>query len=464
VPHYELVSGWELATYAVLGVVTGLVAIVFVGSLFGTQDVFEKLPLPRWLKPALGMALLGGLGIWWPHVYGNGFEAVNLALREQLPLALLGTLLVVKIAATSVTFGAGNAGGLFTPSLMVGALTGGVFGWGVHTVFPHITAVEGAYALVGMGGLLAGVTHAPLTAIMMIFEQTNSYQIILPLMLVCVISHVTVRVLGAPSMDEESLRRRGVKLPRGPEGSVMQSLRVADVMHEDVQSVNDALPFAGVVEVFLKEPYSNLYVVNTEGRFLGAIRLHALKEMLHQSEALTTVVAHDLLDDTFQFVTTEDTLSDTMDKFWGEHAERLPVVNNATDRRLVGWVSKRDLIGVYSQEILRKRQLLGRFIVTDGDEKREVFVELPEGFELRTIEIPAHVHGRTLAQLAPRSKFGVNVMAVKRLDPTTGRDRVEMPSADLQFAPGDRLVVTGTFDGIAHFMAALAMGIENDAS
>ncbi len=461
VPHYELVSAWELLPYLVLGLLAGVISLLFVRALFGSQDAFEKLPLPNWLKPAIGMLFVGAIGIWWPHVFGNGFETVNLTLRQQIPIALLLALVPIKIIASSLTFGSGGAGGLFTPSLMLGALLGGAFGYGVHTLFPQVTAEHGAYALVGMGGVLAGITHAPLTAIMMIFEQTNSYQIVLPLMFVCIVSHFTVRVLKGPSLDEESLRRRGVVLPSGPEAGVMQTLQVEHIMHNDVPAVIDTTLFPAIVGQFLKEPYNNLYVVDNGGTFLGAIRLHSLKEMLDQTDSLATVIAHDLVDESFAFVTPHQNLADTMEIFWRETAERLPVVNNRQDRKLIGWISKRDLFGVYSQEILRKRQLLGHFIVRDADGARDAFVELPEGIELHTVELPAHLEGRTLAELGPRSSYGVHVLAIKRRDPLTGHPITEMPGAGTRLARGDDLVVIGKSESIAQFMGALASGVEN---
>jgi CIC family chloride channel protein len=463
IPHYELVSAWELGGYLVLGILGGIISVVFVRVLYLGEDAFAKIPGPGWLKPVIGFAVLGALGIVTPHVFGNGYETVNLALHQdaQLTLKLLLILPLAKMLATALTYGAGGAGGLFMPSLVVGGLLGAAFGHGVHGWFPDHTAEPGAYALVGMGAIVAGTTHAPLTAIMMIFEQTNSYQIVLPLMFVCIISHVTAKALRGQSLHEEALRRRGIKLPQGPEGSVMQTLRVADIMHDDLPSVNHSAPFPAVVERFLREPYNNLYVIDGEGKFLGAIRLHSLKGLLNQTDTLQGVVAHDLLDDEFEFVTPEEKLADTMDKFWRQNSERLPVINNPTDRRLIGWISKRDLIGVYSQEILRKRQLLGRFVVNDGDEKHEVFVELPAGFEIRTIELPVHCAGKTLAQLAPRSGFGVHVLAYKHRQEMTGQDLVEMPGPQTTFVGGDRLVVIGKFEAIAAFMAALATGESN---
>jgi CIC family chloride channel protein len=373
-------------------------------------------------------------------------------------------LVPIKMIASSLTFGSGGAGGLFTPSMMVGALLGGAYGHGVHALFPHHTAEHGAYALVGMAGVVAGITHAPLTAIMMIFEQTNSYQIVLPLMFVCIISHFTVRAFKGKPLDEETLRRRGITLPTNPESGIMQTVHVEDIMHDDVQAISQSAPFSVVVEQFLKEHYSNLHVVDSQGAFVGAIRLHSLKEMLYQAESLTSVIAFDLVDESFAFATPRQNLAETMETFWRENAERLPVVDNPKDRKLIGWISKRDLLGVYSQEILRKRQLLGHFVVRDANEPRDVFVELPEGIELHTVEVPVHLAGRTLADLAPRSTYGVHVLAVKRRDPVTGRSLTEMPEPGTRLSGGDDLVVIGKSEDIAKFMAALAPSVKTSQS
>jgi chloride channel protein, CIC family len=456
IPHYELVSAWELGPYLGLGMVTGLTARVFVKTLFATQDLFERLRISRWLKPALGMLLLGLIGWKWPEIYGNGFEAANRTLREELPITLLLTLIPIKMLASSLTFGSGGAGGLFTPSMMLGALVGGSFGYGVHALLPTVTADYGAYALVGMGGVLAGITHAPLMAIMMIFEQTNSYQIILPLMFVCIVSHFTMQAIKGRSLEQEALSRRGIMLPQGPEGSVMQATRVYQVMHEDVEAVSASSPFAEVVDRFLKSQRNWLYVVDGDRRFVGAISLHAIKDVLSDVQSLSMVVAADLVDTTFLYVTPRDRLADTMDKFYRQNSERLPVLDGASSRKLLGWISKRDLIGIYSQEILRKRQVLGHFITSTNDERHDVFVELPEGFELRTVEVAPALTGRTLVELAPRSSYSVHVLAVKRRDPLLGQDRILMPDPQMTFSPGDRLVVIGRFEDIARFIGAMA--------
>lgn len=457
---YRLVSGWELLGYLVLGILAGIASVIFVRALFVAEDAFGKMRLPKPLQPLVGMTLVGLIGIVYPHVFGNGYESVNKALHQEFAVQLMVLLLVAKLVATALTLGAGGAGGLFMPTVMIGALLGGAFGHEVHTWFPQQTAESGAYALVGMGGLLAGTMHAPLTAIMMVFEQTNSYQIILPLMFVCIISSVTARLFMAEPVHLQTLRRRGVVLPRGTEGMVMQTVRVGDVMHSEVEAVHATAPFAEVVDRFLASVQNHLYVINDAGRFLGAIPLHAIKGMLHQRDALTVVIAAELVDESFDFVTPEMRLADTMDLFWRRHCERLPVVDNPTDRRLIGWISKRDLIGVYNQEILQRRHLLARFASGERDERRDVFVELPEGYLLQSITVPPAYDGRTLGELALRSTYGVHALEVKRRDPQTGTTTVELATAQTRLAAGDQLIVIGSVVDIGRLMADLALALD----
>lgn len=453
IPEYELVSGFELGGYLVLGVLGGVFAVGVIRGISLCEDGFARLKVPAALKPMIGFGLLGVMGCWLPYVYGNGYETVNLALHEQLPLTLLIVLPFAKLLATALTRGSGGAGGMFTPTLMMGALLGGAFGTLVHHWFPAHTAGPGAYALVGMAAVLSGTTHAPITAIMMIFEQTDSYQIILPLMFVSIISHATARLLKRESLQVESLRRRGVELPRGPEGGVMQSLRVSNIMHREVEAVKLSDGFQSIVESFLNNRFNFMYVVDDAGRFVGAIPLHEIKEMLKDAAALDMVIAHDLVDRDFLFVTPDDTLAHTMERFWEQNSERLPVVDDIESRQLVGWISKRDLIGVYKQEILGEGQLLSRFARTgDREGRHDRFVELPEGIEMASVAIPPDLVGRSLRDLDPRRQWGFYVLQITRRDPVRGTRVVEMPEPDAVLQADDLLVVVGPAEGIARFI------------
>ncbi|RME27446.1 MAG: chloride channel protein, partial [Candidatus Zixiibacteriota bacterium] len=188
VPAYSLASAWEIPLYMVMGVLIGGVAVSFTVSLDRLEDVFEKLKMPNWTKPGLGGLLLGILAIFYPQILADGYDTIRLTLFGNMTLFVMVILIFAKMLATGLTLGSGNSGGIFAPSLFMGAATGGAFGVIVNHLFPGATATPGAYALVGMAGMVAGATHAPITAMLIVFEMTSDYRIILPLMVTVVLS------------------------------------------------------------------------------------------------------------------------------------------------------------------------------------------------------------------------------------------------------------------------------------
>jgi CBS domain-containing protein len=289
-------------------------------------------------------------------------------------------------------------------------------------------------------------------AFLMIFEQTNSYQIILPLMLVSIVSNAVSRRIKRESLHMESLKRRGLELPRGPEAGVMRTLRVSNVMHYEVQAVNQSDGFRTVVDAFLRQRINFLYVVDDTGRFVGAIPFHEMKEMLARSESVEAVIALDLVDTNFERVTPEYTLAETMDRFWKQNSERLPVVSSDRTGKLIGWISKRDLIGVYKQEILRDGRSMSRFGQSgDPEGKFDRFVELPLGFEVASLEVTPELARKTLRQLDMRSAYGLYILQITRDNPPQGVPRVEMPGPDSVLRVRDRVIVVGPSTSIDRF-------------
>ncbi|MFW5935963.1 MAG: chloride channel protein, partial [Candidatus Hadarchaeota archaeon] len=194
VPAYSLETPWEIVFYSVLGILAALTAIGFIKSLYGVEDIFDKIKIPDYLKPVIGGLCIGLMGLTIllttgePFIFGVGYEAISKVLHNELFFTLLFALIFLKIIATSVTLGSGGSGGIFAPSLFIGAMLGGAFGMLVHQGFPTITASHEAYAIVGMAAVFAGGSGAILTSIIMVFEMTGDYAIILPVMFASVIS------------------------------------------------------------------------------------------------------------------------------------------------------------------------------------------------------------------------------------------------------------------------------------
>ncbi|MGJ5817739.1 chloride channel protein [Paludibaculum fermentans] len=231
VPAYQLVSPIEFVVYAVLGVVGGLASVAFVKLLLGLRIWFRGLPAKTvWLQPAVGGLLVGLLGWYWPEVLGVGYDYVERVLNGDMALRTIALLVVLKIVATAVCYSSGNAGGIFGPSLFIGAMVGGTVGSVAHVLLPGVTANPGAYALIGMGTAFAGIVRTPLTSVIMIFEMTRDYSIIVPLMISNLISFFVSYRLQRQPIYEALAHQEGVSLPSGEERVHQARLSVDDVM------------------------------------------------------------------------------------------------------------------------------------------------------------------------------------------------------------------------------------------
>ena len=354
IPSYTVVSLWEFLFYPVLGLVAGAIAVLFTVTLYKFEDGFEALKFPEYLKPVLGGLILGVMLIKLPHVFGVGYGAINMSLKNQLPALILLALVFAKILATSVTIGSGGSGGIFAPSLFIGAMTGGFFGWGVHTLFPQITANPGAYALVAMGAVVAGTTHAPITAILIIFEMTATYKIILPLMFACIISTLVASSIKSGSIYTIKLARRGVELSQGWEQSVLQTIKVRDIMRDRVITVQEGTLLGEVIESLKTRDVSYLHVVNDSDELTGVISFRDIRSALQEETLKNLVIAKDVATIDIVTIHPTDSILLAFQEMGSRGISQLPVVREDDGNKLVGTVSQRDVMAAYDKAILKR--------------------------------------------------------------------------------------------------------------
>jgi CIC family chloride channel protein len=443
VPEYRLVSSWELLVYLVLGLLAAVVSVAFVRLLYWCEDTFERLPVRPWLVTAIGGLMVGALGLWHPEVFGVGYEAINEALTGHLLLPSLAVLLGVKLLATSVTIGSGGSGGIFAPSLFLGAMLGGSLGMVTHDLFPGITATPGAYALVGMGAVVAGATHAPITAILIIFELTYDYNLIVPLMGACIISTwVTTRVMRE-SIYTLKLFRRGVNLSSGRELNILRSLQVGDVMRDEFLAVPLGEHLGTLVEKAARSSEPYLYVVDDQNRLQGVIGYEEIRGGLMQVELLRDlVVAADLARQDVPVVTPQQDLNAVMRIFGGKNRDEIPVVDTHERRRLVGVVTRGHLIEAYNRELMKRDMVSG--LVGGMAGTASGAVSLGDDHWMVAMSAPGEFVGRNLQDLNVRRRYGVQVVLLRRPAGKGDRDYVELvPGPDTEVEWGDRLVMVG---------------------
>jgi CIC family chloride channel protein len=354
VPTYELVSAWELPMYVIMGIFCGVVGVVFTKTLYRIEDLFDGMKFPEYLKGIIGGLMLGVASLIFPQVLGVGYGAIDMALMQKMAWWLLLVLVVVKILATSVTIGSGGSGGIFAPSLFLGAMAGGFFGAVVHQLFPNITASPGAYSIVGMGAVVSATTHGPLAAILILFEMTGDYKIILPLMLACIIATIASGQFLRDSIYTLKLARRGVDIKEGKEVNVLKSMFVKDVMNTHVETMTEALPLEQMTEKISKSKFNSFPVLNAQNELTGILSFNDYSEAIFDEHLKGLVVAGDLATSDLVTITMDENLWTALEKISSKDFAVLPVVSAQEPNKLEGVVSRRDIIGAYNKAVLKK--------------------------------------------------------------------------------------------------------------
>jgi CIC family chloride channel protein len=339
VPTFTLHSLWEIGPFVMLGVLAGTVAPIFLRSLRQVENLFARSKLPLPARLALGGLMVGGLAVGVPEVCGNGYSVVDAILHGRLVWQVLVLVLVCKWAATAASFGSGAPGGVFTPTLFMGASLGYLFGYAVHAVWPLGAADPQAFALVGMGALLAAASHAPVMAIIMLFEMTLSYDIIMPLMLCSVVAYYTARGIEDQSLYSEALQKKAADEPE----PVRLPGVVADLAKVQATRVLLTARFEDIAREFLHSRHEEIYVTTPEGGYAGAISLHDIKPYLNDAAVAAHVIAGDLLRDDVPAVALTASLAEALRIFAQHPGQTLPVIESGKGR-LAGILVKNDLL------------------------------------------------------------------------------------------------------------------------
>ncbi len=354
VPVYQLISTWEFPLYVMMGIFCSFVSVTFTIVLYRFEDIFNSLKFPEYLKAAIGGLILGAIGFLFPHILGVGYGSIDLAVMQLLPWWIMFFLVLCKILATSITIGSGGSGGIFAPSLFLGAMAGGFFGTIVHNIFPGVTASTGAYSIVGMGAVVSGTTHGPLTAILMLFEMTGDYKIILPLMIACIISSLAARQMLNASIYTLKLTRRGVNIKAGKELNVLQSIFVKDVMNPKPETILEDLTLRKLAEKISKSKYNSFPVVNELGALTGILSFLDYRDALFDENLKDLVVVKEIATTNVVTVSLDDNLYNALEKIALKDFSILPVVSPDDTSRLLGILTRRDIMGAYNKAIIKK--------------------------------------------------------------------------------------------------------------
>lgn len=442
VPKYHLVHPVELVPYAFLGVLCGFIAILFVKILYYLEDKFDAVKKPDFVKTVAGGLILGIYGISFPQIFGVGYEAMDQALLGKMGIGMLFALIFIKILASSITLGSGSSGGIFAPSLFMGAMTGGFFGNILHKLLPNITAGSGAYSLVAMSALVGATTHAPITAILIIFEMTSDYKIILPLMIATTISSFMVYKSQKGSIYTLKLMKRGINIHKGKEVNVLKSMKVQDIMRKSIELIQPQTSIDRLTQKFIESPHSYFYIVDGQGKITDRISQSELSAIAPEYENLRDiVVASDIGTPTILTVTENDNLDYVMKLMGRATVDEIPVVSSQNPGDILGSIWRVDVISAYNKEIL-KRDLAGEVSSSISHTHYRQMVEVMEGLFLLEIDVPHNFIGKKIITLDVRNRYGIDIVMIKN-QISDGESLPQIPRGDYVFQKNDRLLILG---------------------
>ena len=358
VPGYHLVSPAELGAYVVLGIVGGLCSVAFVKLLLWLRARFAKLPATSlWIQPVVGGLTVGVFGYFMPQVLGVGYDQVERILNGDVVLKTVAILAVLKIISTSVAYASGNAGGVFGPTLFIGSMVGAAVGAVAHLLFPESTAGPGAYALVGMGTAFAGVIRAPLTSVIMIFEVTRDYTIIVPLMVANLIAFYISQKLQKRPIYEALAQQDGLHLPTRAVPEPARLLLVSAATREAPQSLNPEMTI-GEAEERVKDSVLESWPVADDLGLVGMVRTRHIAAAVKQGRLDMTIarlmqIAKRSASDTsvdLPHVHNDQPLSRALARMKDNGHKVLPVVSRANGRIMLGIVTFEDILEAYGVE------------------------------------------------------------------------------------------------------------------
>lgn len=362
IPPTEIASFFEFPAFLILGFVSSIVAMIFMKTIMTTEDVVAKFRIPMIIRPAVGGLILGTMALAFPQVLSVGYDVTDAALKAQVqpwlglePWVLLLLLIFVKTAATAISLGFGWGGGIFSSALFVGATSGGFFGLVAAQVFPELASSYGIYAIVGMCAVAGAVLGAPISTTLMVFELTQDYSITIALMLATSIaSALTVQIMGK-SMFTWQLERRGLNVAEGRIRQLLQRQKVRHIMTFDFTLVDSELGLDEVKKILKKAKTGEIFVCNAERQLLGSITFADIRNVAFDEAFESLIKARMVMHKIGTDIFADDTMEHALAQMDQAREEHVPVLQSATDRRVVGMLHYKNVMVAYNKALIEQR-------------------------------------------------------------------------------------------------------------
>jgi len=441
--------------YALLGLVSGFVSLLFIRysdfvDKFLNDNILKK--MPRWVVMVIAGLIMGLFGYFYNGILGIGYSTINNILAGAEIWHFVLILLVLKFILVPVILYSGGFGGIFAPSLFIGACIGYLYAFALNYFFGIQLDIV-AFVLVGMGAVLGGVNTIPISAILIIFEMTKNYTFILPLMLAVILSTTVVQIILKGSIHIKHLEREGFRISSGMESNILKSIFVEDVMRDDILLIPQSTSISKLISLLLESPHATFYTINESGNLVGTITESELRPIITEYEQIrNTLVASDIAKPEVVTVFKSDDLDHILKLFGTSNVDQFPVVSEKDPLLAIGTVSRHDVITAYNQESLKHNLTDGLANEIKTIDKTHVS-KVAEGYSIVECNVNSTFIGSTLAQLRLRNKYGLEVLMIKQhksfLDEKISEPKLIIPDPNYVIKADDILVLFGSDSNIA---------------
>lgn len=438
VAPFTIRSYWECLTFAGLGVLLGLLAPLYIWAFHRTARFVRGLALPVAVPLLVGMLLVGLLAMAVPKNLSDGYPVISEALKGQIPWQEALTLTFAKISGSIVSLSSGTPGGVFGPILFIGAMTGATYRALALYLLPGLTGPAGSYALVGLGAFLAATTHAPLTALFLVLEMTESYSMTVPALMGIGAALLVAQRLEKHSIDTYGLHADGKKLQGETLPQLLDHLQIGTNYRTDFDTVTERTALPDILRTVSEGGWMTLPVLNDAGELSGVLSFNELRNLLLEPGLGGLVVAADICDPNAPTITSDSSLGEAFRRIEAARLESIPVVDVAAPKRVLGMLTRAELIASYNRAVGSLGSLPLDAWLGDND------ATWSHGYRVITVPVPAHWIGASLRALDCRGRWGVTVLAVR-----PGETQAwQVPDPDRQLAVGDMLVLAGTAESL----------------
>ena len=456
--HIEKVNYSYLYLYAILGLFAGIISFLFIRYANWIQIIFRnkiyKKRIPQWAAMVFVGLLVGISGYFFKEIFGIGYAAINEILKSSLTWQVVLILLALKFILVPLILNSGGFGGLFAPSLFMGACFGYLFAFLFNSVW-GLNLDTTKFILVGMGAMLGGANTIPISSILIIFEMTQDYSFILPLMLAVIISTMFVQIAIKGSVQVKHLEAEGFRISEGREANLLRTITVSDVELEKIDLVNEEMPLTELIIKLVGSPNSSFYTINARGELSGIITENELRPIITEYEIVKNIlVARDIANPSITIIQTSDDLDYVLNLFGKLNLDQFPVVDSNNPSKVLGAVTRQKVISIYNRETL-KENLASGLAKELKTINRGTPTKVASGYSIMEVSLPDTFLGKSLSELKLRNNFGLEVLMIKHLkDIFENRQEPEIVTPDPHYKMklSDRLIVFGEDKKLQEFL------------